>query len=776
MADGRPGVTAVRPGYLLAALAAVAGLAAAGFAAGVSGRWSADWLLWLPPPVGALLAAAACRQAAAALPAASAGRTFWARLAVAVGVLGAGTVANAWDALSGPAPTQRVGPLTLAAYLAGVLLVVWAITGLPLAAARTPADWLRLGLDAAVVLLATGLFTWYVTHHAGPDWPFFTGTLSATMAVVASGLIGTLACLRAAQAGPGPVDRRALRLLGATVAVGALAGALAPLWAPYPYLNSAQLVVPVTGLLLALAAARQWRAGAEPVAASRPRSRPCGLVPYAAVAAASGLLLVTAPQGGTHALVVAFGTILLIGLVVLRQVVTFRDNARLRHRVDASLEELEEVQRQLAFHARHDVLTGLANRRHFEEATQQALDRGEPVTVALVDLDDFKSINDRLGHTVGDSLLAEVGRRLRTCVRASDTVARLGGDEFALLLRGVSANETGGVLERISAALAKPVPVDGHDLLVGSSIGLAEAWPGANPGELLRRADLAMYAAKDRGKGGHARYDLGLDRQAEGDAQLGAELRQGLDRGEFHLLYQPVVRLPGGETVGVEALVRWQQPERGLVRPDLFIGAAERTGLIVPLGAWILREACRQAAQWHAAYGPDRDWEVGVNISARQLREHGFADRVARVLAETGLPANRLIIEVTETAVFDNEAAVAALADICALGVRVALDDFGTGHSSLGLLRSTPVHVLKVDKSFIDGITETSEEAVIATAMIQIADGLHLGAVAEGVETQAQADRLHQLGYRVAQGFLFGRPLPPEQAGPLLGGGRLVAA
>jgi diguanylate cyclase (GGDEF)-like protein len=396
--------------------------------------------------------------------------------------------------------------------------------------------------------------------------------------------------------------------------------------------------------------------------------------------------------------------------------------------------------------------------------------------VVLVDLDDFKGVNDRLGHVVGDRLLMVLADRLRAGVGPDDLVCRLGGDEFALLLHGPAP---AGVLTRLATALERPVPVPPHDLLIRCSAGYAsvgaEPRCGAAPGragvdatELLRRADVAMYAAKEGGKGHAVQYRPEHDRRAENDAQLGADLRQGLDRGEFHLLYQPVVRLPDGGVVGVEALVRWRHPSGRIVPPGEFVAAAERTGLIVPLGEWVLRAACRHGCGWLRRHGSSRLWTVAVNISARQLREPGFADTVADVLRETGLPAERLTVEVTETAVFDNEPAVAALVAISGLGVRISLDDFGTGHSSLGLLRSCPVDVLKVDKSFVDDITGSSGEAVIATAMIQIADGLRLSAVAEGVETGEQAARLYELGYRLAQGYHFARPMRPERVGPLL--------
>jgi EAL domain-containing protein (putative c-di-GMP-specific phosphodiesterase class I) len=274
---------------------------------------------------------------------------------------------------------------------------------------------------------------------------------------------------------------------------------------------------------------------------------------------------------------------------------------------------------------------------------------------------------------------------------------------------------------------------------------------------LLRRADVAMYAAKERGKGRYAIYDAELDQTHAADAQLGADLRRALDDGEFTLVYQPIVRLPDGAWSGLETLVRWP----GRAGPDVFVPIAERTGLIVPLGDWILRTALRQFADWTEAYGAGAPQEIAVNVSARQLREPGYADTVRAALEECGVRPDHLVVEVTETAVFDGGPAVDALLDLVRLGVRVALDDFGTGHSSLGLLRTVPVDILKVDKSFVDGIGGSSEEAVIATAMIQITQGLHLHAVAEGVETAEQAETLHRLGYRFAQGYHFARPLPP---------------
>jgi diguanylate cyclase (GGDEF)-like protein len=496
--------------------------------------------------------------------------------------------------------------------------------------------------------------------------------------------------------------------------------------------------------------------------------RPFSILLYAAVAAMDALLLVVSSSAGDAVLTVSLGAVLLTALIVIRQVNALGENDRLLNRADADLLQLNTYQHQLIHRATHDELTGLANRSLFEQETRGALDASEPsagetLSLALIDLDDFKAINDRLGHAVGDALLIVVAQRLRRTVRKDDVVARLGGDEFGLLLHGLRSEEATAVLDRIAESLTRPVHALGYDLLVKASIGLAEVWPDASPQELLRRADLAMYAAKERGKGRHAVYDARLEQNHAADAQLGAELRQALDNGDFTLVYQPIVALPDGRWTSLETLVRWKHAERGFIDPDVFIPIAERTGLIVPLGDWILRTALRQAAEWKTVYGAGAPDEIGVNVSARQLREPGFAADVRAALADTGFDPEKLVIEVTETAVFDGGIALDTLRNLVTLGVKVALDDFGTGHSSLGLLRTCPADTLKVDKSFIDGIGGRSEEAVIATAMIQITDGLHLQAIAEGVETAEQAETLYRLGYRFAQGYHFSRPLSPAQ-------------
>jgi diguanylate cyclase (GGDEF)-like protein len=398
--------------------------------------------------------------------------------------------------------------------------------------------------------------------------------------------------------------------------------------------------------------------------------------------------------------------------------------------------------------AMHDALTGLDNRRSFEERIGEASAAGI-ATVLLLDLNGFKAVNDRFGHAAGDELLVVVAQRIAAELPAGAVAARMGGDEFAVMLPRDIGDE---FAVRLRSAVHQPIRVGGHDLLVGASIGIAD---GTDPVEVLRRADVAMYAAKSDG-GRHRRYSTDLDRGSDEEARLGAELRTALDRGEFHMVYQPIVELPTGNCVAVESLVRWWRPDRGYVSPDVFIPVAERTGLIVELGEWILRTTCLQYADWwRNGVAPYR---FGVNVSARQLAEPGFVDVVAAILAETGVHPARLIVEVTETAVFGGGAAVRAVRELTELGVEIALDDFGTGHSSLGLLQTLPVRILKVDKSFVENVTMAGRHAVIATSLIHVANGLGLVAVAEGVETAEQAAELYRLGYRRAQGYHFGRP------------------
>ncbi|BCJ49330.1 hypothetical protein Asp14428_08050 [Actinoplanes sp. NBRC 14428] len=475
-------------------------------------------------------------------------------------------------------------------------------------------------------------------------------------------------------------------------------------------------------------------------------------LPAVSALLAPAALLVPAIGGNSgDRAAIAVGAVVLFLLVLLRMA--------------GFMDQVKRQSRQLEDLAMHDDLTRLANRRRFERALGTALSGGRP-HVVLLDLDGFRAVNDQLGHSVGDELLVAVARRLVAVAGRETLVARMGGDEFALLLTDPAPGAALDLARRLTAALQEPLRSGGHELLVSAGIGLAGPEGAADAQELMRRADLAVDAAKES-REPFRRYVPELDDRAGEEAQLGAELRTALDAGQFRLVYQPIVELPHGRIYAVETLVRWEHPDRGTVGPAEFIPAAERNGLIVELGAWILREACRQGARWVAELGRDAPERITVNASARQLAQRGFAAVVGAALRESGLSATRLTVEVTETAVFEGGQAIATLHELRALGVRIALDDFGTGHSSLGLLQTVPVDVLKVDKSFVDNITMAGRHAVIATALIQVADGLGLTAVAEGVETSEQAAELQRLGYRFAQGYHFGRPVarPDFRAG-----------
>jgi diguanylate cyclase (GGDEF)-like protein len=467
-----------------------------------------------------------------------------------------------------------------------------------------------------------------------------------------------------------------------------------------------------------------------------------GLLSASSLLAPAMLFVPAVGDDGADRLAIAICGISLFLLVIIRM-------AGFMGKVQRQSGDLERL-------AMQDDLTGLANRRRLEQALREALAGGRP-QVAFLGLNGFKNVNDELGRPVGDRVLGLLSDRIAGASPAGALVARMGGDEFAVLLADASADEASAMAHRLVAAMREPVVAGGHELLVGVGIGLAGG-TGVEPVELLRRAEAAMYAAKLTGEPCR-RWTTALDERSSEFTRLGAEMRTALDTGQFRVVYQPIVQLPEGRVRAVEALVRWEHPERGLVSPAYFIPVAEQNGLIVELGVWILATACRQLVRWRADLGADAPEKVSVNVSARQLARPGFAATVAAVLADTGLPARRLTLEVTETAVFEGGQAVTAVHELRALGVRIALDDFGTGHSSLGLLQTVPVDVLKVDKSFVDNITEAGRHAVIAEALIQVSTGLGLDAVAEGVETAEQARALYRLGYRLLQGYHYGRPV-----------------
>ena len=430
---------------------------------------------------------------------------------------------------------------------------------------------------------------------------------------------------------------------------------------------------------------------------------------------------------------------------------------------------------ELRHQAFHDSLTGLANRALFQDRVAHAVVRRPGpetglIAVLFLDLDDFKTINESLGHAGGDQLLTAVAERLKACLRASDTAARIGGDEFAILLEDLrDESEATHVAQRVIDALRPPIRIGGTAAVIATSIGIAVTAPGEDGStELLRNADFAMYQAKHRGKGRYEVFRPSLREAVTERAALEALMRGAEERNELRLHYQPVVDLADGSIVGLEALVRWQAPGRGLLMPADFIGLAEESGLIVNIGQWVLERACRDTQGWRQRFDLD-GLSVGVNLSARQFQHPDLVAEIGAALNSSGLEPSRLILEITESVLMlTTTTTIGKLADLRRIGVRLAIDDFGTGYSSLGYLERFPVDMLKIDKTFIDGIGERGNRPVLARAIVQLGRALDLQVVAEGIEREAQAAVLRRLGCARGQGYLYARPLPAEELEPLL--------
>jgi len=432
---------------------------------------------------------------------------------------------------------------------------------------------------------------------------------------------------------------------------------------------------------------------------------------------------------------------------------------------------LEQLTRQ----AFRDALTGLPNRALFMDRLTHGLTRArrrhEHVAVLFLDLDRFKVINDTLGHTVGDQLLVEVSNRLGSSLRPGDTVARLGGDEFGLLLEDVADAETAeAVALRIEAELAKPLHFEGREVFVTASIGIALSSERlGTPEEVLRDADLAMYHAKAKGKARHELFDGNMSAPALDRMDLEMDLRAAIARQEFRLHYQPIFRLDTGRVSEVEALIRWQHEKRGLLQPDAFIGLTEETGLIVPIGQWVLSEACRQARAWQIEFPRNPPLVMSVNLSAKQFQNPKLVEEITDALNLSGLEPACLKLEITESVVMqDAPATLAKLRELKELGVRLAIDDFGTGYSSLGYLKRFPVDTLKIDRSFVKGLSHEGGDSAIVRAVVTVAKSLNMDVTAEGIETDQQRIELKTLGCDQGQGFLFARPSAPEHLRPLL--------
>jgi diguanylate cyclase (GGDEF)-like protein len=485
---------------------------------------------------------------------------------------------------------------------------------------------------------------------------------------------------------------------------------------------------------------------------------------------------------------ITLGVGIVVALVLIRQIGALAENTRLNKRLRQALNQVQQqtvelidknktlqveiadrklAEQQLSYDALHDALTDLPNRVLFMDRLEHAITytkryEDDPFSVLFLDVDHFKVVNDSLGHSFGDKMLISIGRRLKACVRPSDTVARMGGDEFVLLLENTKDLESvKAIAARIQEELALPFLFDGHRLFISASIGIvASVASYANPEDVLRDADIAMYQAKSMGKARSELFDTDLRTQAINRLEMEGDLRRALENQEFQLHYQPILSLAANQIIGFEALCRWNHPTRGLLAPMDFIPIAEETGLIVSLGKWVLLESCGQMKAWQMKYAHQPPLAINVNISGKQFIQPDFVEQVEHALVTSGLSPTSLRLEITETVLIDNaKEATTVFNRLCDLGVQLQIDDFGTGYSAIGYLQHYPVHTIKIDQSFIQGIGSPGKNIDLVHTMVAMAQDLGMEAIAEGVETDAQLEELKKIGCKYAQGYLLSVPL-----------------
>ena len=625
---------------------------------------------------------------------------------------------------------------------------VWSMHFIGMLALELP---LELGYDLGltlwsllVAILSCGFALWLVSQPSLPALQLLLGALIMGAGISAMHYSG----MAALKMQPGIDYDPTLFGLSLVIAVGASAAALSIAFRLRKQTPYVRLIRGGASVVMGLAIVGMHYTGMA--AANFPVGSFCG----ALVDGLSG-------KGLDNLVLVSSLAVLVIALL------TSIFDARLDARTAALADSLTLANEELTQLALHDTLTGLPNRILLADRISQAMakvaEQGGCFSLMFIDLDGFKPVNDAFGHHVGDRLLREVALRLREQLRSQDTLARIGGDEFVLLVRLAEPDDAPQVATRQVSLLAKSFRVDEHDLQISASIGIA-LYPGNGQSaeELLMNADAAMYHAKGGGKNGYSFFDVSMNTNARKQLQLLQDLRQALEHNQFRLHYQPKFDASNGKPVGAEALLRWEHPQQGLLQPDDFIELAEKTGLIIPIGEWVLNEACRQMRIWFdQGYS---HWRIAVNLSALQFCYSGLVDSVVSALERHQLPANSLTLEITETtAMSDADASMTVLQKLSHMGVDLSIDDFGTGYSSLMYLKRLPANELKIDRGFVRDLEHDSDDAAIVSAIVALGQALGLRIVAEGVETDTQQSFLTTLGCDSLQGFLLGQPLPAEQ-------------
>ena len=666
-------------------------------------------------------------------------------LSLCVAILASYTALDLAGRITGAQGAARV--LWIGGGAVAMGLGIWSMHFVGMLAFRLPID---LGYDLAITLLslaiamlASGFALWLVSQPELPAWHLCLGAVAMGAGIGAMHYIG----MAAMRMQPGIVYDPLLFALSLLIAVAASGAALLIAFRLRRHTRHVRLLRGGAAVIMGFAIVGMHYTGMA--AANFPEGSFCG-------AAFSGL------DSGWLASLVIVTTLAVLAIALLTSIL----DARLEARTELLSSSLAKANAELTQLALHDGLTKLPNRLLLEDRINQNILKlqrnGGYFALLFMDLDGFKPVNDAFGHHVGDQLLVAVAQRLRAHLRANDSLARIGGDEFVLLAELRHPDDASNVASHVVGLLSQPFEIDGHELRVSTSVGIA-LYPGdgVDQQELLINADAAMYHAKSLGKNGYSFFESSMNTNARQQLQLLHDLRVALERGELRLHYQPKFASGSGRMLGAEALLRWQHPQQGLLAPVRFIGLAEKTGLIIPIGDWVLDEACRQMRLWYEQ--GHQDWRVAVNLSALQFCHGELVETVRQTLARHALPANCLTLEITEsTAMHDVSASQVILEQLAEMGVDIAIDDFGTGYSSLLYLKRLPANELKIDRGFVRDLEHDGDDMAIVSAIVALGQALDLRIVAEGVETPEQQAFLTELGCDSLQGYLLGHPLPPE--------------